>query len=154
MGTGAVFGTAAMLLTSLASVSFGLWLTLHSIAVLPTVFQPWLQHKWYKMAARALVGFASATWCLGSLGLGPTPDQLSPLVWGGGALLFFVLVSRDLLALRERFTRSPCGDCPLGVFPTCEWSMERESGLTGPLQEALKDIAARSSWNEDIESRL
>jgi hypothetical protein len=151
IGTGGLAGLLFCLFSDLQQLSFSHWIALHTAAVAPTVLQPWLQKKWFKVAARTLVGFASATWCLGALGLGPRLTAIPFILWVIGALAFFCATARALLLLRERAAKSPCSDCPLGAFPTCSWNMERESGAPDLLAEALADIAERDSWEQDIQ---
>jgi len=152
MGCGLFLGAVAVYATDLHALSLPHWLVFHGLVVGPTVLQPWLQYKWYKIIARFLVGFASGTWLLGALGFGPKPELFSPLVWGVVSLLFFAALARALLMLRTRITKSPCSDCPKGAFPTCSWNLENGLVADGVLSEAMADIASRGSWATDIES--
>ena len=153
MGSGISLGAGAIFFAEgLSDFSLVTWVVAHAVLVFPTGLQPWLQQKPYKIFARTLVGFASATWCLGALDLGPTPASIPLWFWGPACILFFYLVAKAMLLLRERVSKSPCHDCPRGVFPTCSWNLEREAGgAMGHLHHALIDIEERGSWASDIE---
>lgn len=100
-----------------------MWLAFHIALVWPTALQPWLQWKPYKVIARSLLGFASATWLLGTFRHQHTPLRL-PFEVVLSALIFGLL-ARLLLRIRDRWTSSPCTSCPLGAYPTCSWNLPR-----------------------------
>ena len=99
------------------------WVSMHALLVAPTVVQPWLQWKTYKIIARTLLGVASATWLFGALAQRHTGLWLPVEV--AASVLAFAALARLLLGLRDAKTKSPCVSCPLGAYPTCSWNLPR-----------------------------
>ena len=145
--SGAVVGGCASIFL-LGGIALPDWVLLCAAGVMPTVFQPWLQYKPYKIFARFLLGIASAIWWLGALGLGPM--ELPHALWTPAALLFFGGITWTLLSIRQRFTPDPCHRCELGAFPTCAWNLARQCGEDNELTKALKDIDHRNTWHTDL----
>jgi hypothetical protein len=114
------------------------WLVLCTIGVTPTVLQPWIQKKPYKIFARFLLGMSTIAWWFGAIGLGP--KELPNIVWTPVCLLFFISVAYILMKVRDKFTPNPCNQCPLGAFPTCEWNLERQSESDDELINIIKNI--------------
>ena len=169
LGAGLLAGAGAtVLVLGDQSIQLGPWLSAHAGLVAPTVFQPWLQYKAYKILARFLLGLASATWCLTAVGWGAHVAGVDRWLFAASSLVFFALMVRLLLLLRQRYTASPCDGCPQGVFPTCAWSLEQAAkieqsagheqrasllptpGLDASLLAALSDIQTRGSWQDDV----
>lgn len=124
------------------------WIALHIALVAPTAFQPWLQYKAYKVMARTFLGFATATWWWGVVGVGVAWEM--PIVGGVAAALWFLFTHRMLSMVRQQFTANPCTDCPLGAYPTCAWNVQHMTGVDGALKAAITDIEARNAWDEDV----
>ena len=102
---------------------------------LPTLAQPFCQHKGFKAASRFLLGAALPCLLLAGLVLPPlTPTGLA-LRLGFVALFVgcFVLASR----LRRRFTPDPCATCPHGSWPLCAGNLPRVRKL---LAEARAEV--------------
>jgi hypothetical protein len=118
IGTGIVCAAGARLPMSPTA-----WGVAHTALIAPTLAQPWLQWKSYKILARTLLGMASATWLLGGLAHQHSglwlPAELALSVF------MFALLGRALLWMRDAKTVSPCESCPLGAYPTCSWNLPR-----------------------------
>lgn len=130
--------TCAVLPTEIAFLP---WIMLHVALVVPTVAQPWLQWKPYKITARFMLGLASATWLLGSLV--PKGTGLPLLAETGASIALFLVLAKLMLRIRERATPSPCTHCPLGAYPTCSWNLPRllASADDADLKAALSSVA-------------
>ena len=122
----------------LPGISLTNWFLLCTAGVSPTVLQPWMQKKTYKIFARFVLGVATIAWWFGAIGLGPIefPDPL----WTPICLLFFVGVALVLMTIRDRFTPNPCNQCPLGAFPTCSWNLDRHSQSDDELIQLIRNI--------------
>jgi hypothetical protein len=102
------------------------WMMPHVALVLPTVLQPWLQAKGFKVVARTALGLASGSYAIGLLFDAPLPE---PRLLSVAALIGLFLASLSfLLWLRGRRPNDPCAQCPLGSFPTCDWNLPRLLG--------------------------
>jgi len=99
------------------------WLLLHLLFLLPTLFQPWFQKKPYKIAARFLLGVSISSYLISGLLFISPPFN----IWLFRVLivLLFAFLYQALKYIRNRYTYSPCDDCPLGMFPTCDWNLPR-----------------------------
>lgn len=121
--SGLVLGLALGLMVGPAQPDSVRWLLIHIPFAIPTLFQPWIQNKPFKVASRT------------ALGLGMGSFVSSGLLFGvcDVALLFtrlFVLIVVPsgyavLSYLRAKYTHDPCKDCPLGTYPVCEWNLPR-----------------------------
>lgn len=123
MAAGFVVGSCTMSLALPTAVAVLPWTMFHAALVAPTVAQPWLQWKPYKVAARFMVGLASATWLLGCLVPKGTGHPL--FAEACVSIAFFLATAKVLLRVRERATESPCTQCPMGAYPTCTWNLPR-----------------------------
>ena len=102
------------------------WMLPHVVLVLPTVLQPWLQAKPFKVVARTGLGVASGSYAIGLLFGAPLPE---PRLLCVAVLVAVFLASLSfLLWLRGRRPNDPCARCPLGAFPTCDWNLPRLLG--------------------------
>ncbi len=100
-----------------------IWFAAHLPFALPTVLQPWIQHKAFKIVARFLLGIGMSSAIIKGLFFVHPPFSRIYLY---SFLLFSLITGYKVLAyLRQRFTHDPCQDCPLGAYPTCEWNMPR-----------------------------
>ena len=128
--TGIVIGLPVGLFSFWNNWGFFHWAVLHLVLLLPTVIQPWTQLKSFKMAARTLLGFTTATYLTtGFLWIRPSalPDFFPIFV-----VIAFAAVLKSLLWLRASRIDNPCTDCPLDEFPTCDWNMPRLlEGISG-----------------------
>jgi hypothetical protein len=99
------------------------WIALHLLMLAPTAAQPVLQKKLFKISARTLLGAVSGSYLISGLF---KVDFFAPAWLFKLAVVFaFVAMLRILLAWRNRRTSDPCSNCPLGMFPTCEWNLPR-----------------------------
>ncbi len=104
---------------------------------LPTLAQPFVQRKPYKVASRFLLGAAIALLCYGAL---------LKLPWSGVGLFLravfvvvFVCTYKCTQRLRHAFTPRPCDSCPRGRFPFCAGNAARGCG---PIADAEGTIIA------------
>ncbi|NIE64358.1 hypothetical protein [Burkholderia sp. Ax-1719] len=120
---GAPLGIAAACAISWQSWSMAQWIVFHLLLLVPTALQPLWQAKRFKMFARSLLGFASGSYLASGLFC---VCYFAPLWLFKAAVLFaFGAMLKLLLAWRNRRTADPCSNCPLGMFPTCEWNLPR-----------------------------
>lgn len=100
--------------------------------ILPTALQPFIQHKPFKLAARTCAGVFSGAYGVmcGALAVESSWFLLA------AAIVLFAGSARGLLWLRARFPDNPCRSCPLGVYPTCSWNMDRLLRNADPLLRA------------------
>ena len=99
------------------------WIAIHLLGVVPSAIQPYYQRKWYKCVARVLLGVTSASYLISGLAAAPHWEpawQLRALV-----VCAFAVTFKALRGLRARTYESPCTNCPLGVYPTCDWNVAR-----------------------------
>lgn len=141
-------GAATTGFISWSHLHWVVWGAVHAALVVPTALQPFYQAKRFKMSSRALLGLSSGSFLIGLAWCAPLGSPRWPLAL---ALLFaFVLCARALLYLRQRKTDDPCGNCPLGVYPTCAWNLPTLLGQTADpvLREALREEGARQLGDE------
>src|SRR5665647_1992970 len=82
-----------------------------------------MQKKSFKIAARVLLGAASASYFLSGLFL---QNYFSNAwIWRSCVLLAFATGFLILYKWRQKRINNPCETCPLGTFPTCDWNMPR-----------------------------
>ena len=144
--TGALVGASGSLSFDWSPVGFSMWVAFHVALVLPTVAQPWIQCKAYKIAARLLLGFGTGSYLISGLffvSFGPSRSMwLLAVPFAFGVVMFF------MVALRRLKPSDPCSACPLGIYPTCEWNLPRllAENCEPTLMEALeKGRAVESS---------
>lgn len=123
MAIGVPIGLVVAALIPWATVSLPLWIFGHALFVAPTAAQPFIQKKSYKIAARVLLGAASASYFLS--GLVMQSYFSNTWLWRSCVLLAFATGFLALFKLRQKRINNPCDTCPLGAFPTCEWNMPR-----------------------------
>lgn len=123
MYSGMVVGLGISLVLPWSSMPFELWLLFHLLLLIPTSLQPWIQKKLYKITSRFLLGICVSSYFLSGLVLISPP--YSEWIFRVSVLAFYLIASRFLRFIRNRYTYNPCDDCPLGVFPTCDWNLPR-----------------------------
>ncbi|MBC8747563.1 hypothetical protein F6X42_13405 [Paraburkholderia sp. WC7.3b] len=120
---GTPLGSAAACSVGWQRWSLAQWMAFHLLLLAPTLLQPLLQVKRFKMFARSLLGFASGSYLVSGLFC---VSYLVPVwLFKAAIVLVFCAMLKLLLAWRNHRTADPCSDCPLGVFPTCEWNLPR-----------------------------
>lgn len=90
---------------------------------LPTLLQIRWQAYWFKLTARALLGFAVAILLAVALFM-DSWESLEGLAMHGLLLAIFVVSARLTLKLRSRRLDVPCDRCPEGRLPFCSWRKE------------------------------
>lgn len=123
MAIGVPIGFAAAAAIPWADVSLSLWIGGHALMVVPTAFQPLIQKKSFKIAARVLLGAASTSYFVSGLVL--QSYFANEWLWRACVLLAFSTGFLTLYKWRQNRINNPCETCPLGIFPTCEWNMPR-----------------------------
>lgn len=123
MYSGIAIGSVIALTTNWAQISFFAWLVLHTTLVMPTIFQIKLQNKRFKIFSRTLLGVSISTYFLSGVFFISPPFQRPIFVIL--LCLHFLAVYKSLSWLRNRYSQSPCENCPLGQYPTCEWNLPR-----------------------------
>lgn len=121
---GALVGAGASLWFAPQTVAQLPWLALGLVfGVAPTALQPFLQKRAFKIFARSSLGVATGAFWMALL----WSSQLPFPRWMGvlGGALWFALVARLMVVLRNRFTANPCDVCPLGSYPICSWSLSQ-----------------------------
>lgn len=120
--------------------SFGVW-NMVGIGVglfLPTISQPFIQRKLFKIASRLALGLSIACLWYGALVLLPL-NTAGHILRGIFALIFW-LTYHLTQRWRRRYTLNPCDHCPHGVYPFCEGNRERLGVLLNELrQRALSE---------------
>lgn len=103
--------------------SLPLWAMLHLLMLAPTMIQPYVKVKAYKVVARVMLGASMVSYAMsGMLWIvppAPIPQWLLHL-----AVPMMLVVGYKLLS-HQRIKRldDPCSSCPLGVYPTCSWNL-------------------------------
>lgn len=123
MYSGVLIGLSTIFIFSWTHVSVQEWLFWHLLCLLPTLVQPWFQKKPFKIISRFLLGATTSSYFVsGLLLISPTVN-----VWlfRIGIIALFLFLYRAIRYVRNRYTYNPCSDCPLGVFPTCDWNLPR-----------------------------
>jgi hypothetical protein len=93
------------------------WIALGALGcAVPTLFQPFVQRRWYKIPARFVLGVG--------FGLVAGAGFLVPntaLGWAIRVVLLVLTVALSSAALKQRARRldDPCRGCPWGTFPIC-----------------------------------
>lgn len=123
MYTGIVIGIPLVLVIDWSGMSFLQWAIFISGLLAPTAIQIKVQRKIFKIISRTLLGISISLYLISGLFLIPAP--FSGWLFRALVLGIFVLTYHTLKRLRHRYTKSPCEDCPLGYFPTCEWNLPR-----------------------------
>jgi hypothetical protein len=125
MYSGIAIGCLTYPLINWISISIWLWIPIHLTLLIPTLFQPWVQRKSYKIFARTTLGFCISSYLISGLFQIKAPFELNPWVFRLAVLVAFILGIKLLTNIRKRKLNDPCQNCPLGVFPTCEWNLPR-----------------------------
>ena len=123
MAIGVPIGLAVAAVIPWDIMALPLWIIGHALFVAPTVIQPLVQKKSFKIAARVLLGAASASYFLSGLVL--QSYFANVWLWRACVLLAFSIGFLILYKWRQKRINNPCETCPLGIFPTCDWNMPR-----------------------------
>jgi len=144
MYTGVVIGIPLVLVIDWASMSFLQWVIFISSILAPTIIQIRVQRKIFKIMSRTLLGVSISLYLIS--GLFFIPPTFSKWLFRALILGIFVIVHQTLKRLRNRCTKSPCEDCPLGYYPTCEWNLPRllAENADAELLEALSSDNMRN----------
>lgn len=102
---------------------FTFWVAVHAALVFPTVLQPLIQKKPFKITARLCLGIACG--CYFTSGMLMHAYISNAWLWRAGLILVFLTSFALLYKWREARSIDPCDTCPLGHFPTCDWNMPR-----------------------------
>ena len=123
MYTGIIIGIPLAFMIDWANVSLLQWAIFIWITLAPTLIQIKAQYKIFKIVSRTLLGISiSLYWISGLFFISP---PFSEWLFRALVLGIFVLAYHTVKRLRYRYTKSPCEDCPLGYYPTCEWNLPR-----------------------------
>lgn len=123
MYSGIAGGTISALLVNWSSFRIEGWIALHLLLLIPTFVQPWLQNKTFKVFARFMLGVTTASYFVSGILFANPP--FSEWLFRLSVVIMFLIGYRALKSIRNRYTYSPCSDCPLGSFPVCEWNLPR-----------------------------
>jgi hypothetical protein len=96
------------------------FMSIGTVLYLPTLIQPFLQRKPFKILSRTLLGCAVIVLFFG--GLIMTPWSFAGAVLRSAFAFTFVLVAWATLHFRRRFTQSPDASCRFGRFPVCAFN--------------------------------
>lgn len=129
--SGISIGIIASLTIHWHYVSFLLWLFICFFLLIPTVFQPKVQQRYFKIGARFLLGVSTAFFWVGGLLIQEYPFDRWIFIFL--MTLTFYLVFRLFRYIRKTFTKSPCDSCPLGTYPFCSWNI---SNLTIDIRDS------------------
>lgn len=141
MGIGILIGVVAFWKFYPSQLNFLPWIILHLILLIPTVIQPYLQHKIFKIFARTILGYCSASYFLSGISI--TNLYVNIWIFRFSLLIAFAVVFMVLKTLRSKKINDPCVECPLGRYPVCEWNMPRllaDSEQKIIFQNFLKEI--------------
>ena len=127
----------------------GLGLTLFS----PTLVQPFVQVKPFKVISRFLLGVSIVLlWYVGLFLLPWTPFGLFlRLVF----VVVFILTFRATNKWRSRKTADPCKRCPFGVYPFCKGNQVKVNALITELERRAcpEDRATASAYQTCVSDR-
>ncbi len=144
MYSGIALGSILAISTDWTKFEFFSWVFLHLIPLIPTAFQPWLQRKPFKIVSRLLLGTSLGSYLLSGLVL--YRGIFNPWVFKILVLLALFIGCKVLISLRQFKPNDPCTDCPLGVYPTCEWNISR---LLAANDDVHLGVALGESINQD-----
>ncbi|HRO65960.1 MAG TPA: hypothetical protein PL182_00195 [Pseudobdellovibrionaceae bacterium] len=99
------------------------WVLFHFFLLIPTVLQPFLQMKTFKILSRTSLGFCVASFFL--TGFFSLQQPISPVLFHIFQITSFFLVYRVLSGLRSMKIDNPCAGCPHGNYPVCDWNLPR-----------------------------
>lgn len=117
------------------------WALIFLAILLPSFLQPWLQIKIYKVISRTLLGVAVG---LSLHGIFKIETEISRILF----IIIYLSIAFSLYKLfifiRNSNLDNPCNDCELGVYPTCDWNLNRLIQTTGN-QKLINDIFPSSN---------
>lgn len=150
--SGIVMGTLVVWMVAPNHVTMGAWILIHLTLLFPTVVQPFLQVKIFKIFSRTLLGVCCASYFLTGFFVELSVDRW---IFFLSQLVAFVLGYLVLSKWRARRIDNPCSKCPLGHFPVCEWNLPRliedpdQNAIFGEaiaVQTLSRDESSAKSW--------
>jgi hypothetical protein len=128
--TGIALGLLSIVQLHTAGYSWIFMMAIGSLAIPLPFLQIKFQKKSFKIIARTGLGVGSTLFIGAPLIL--TPLDLSSLGIRIFIILFYTMLARFALRLRQERSVSPCDTCTLGAFPLCEWRRpEMEAAVSG-----------------------
>ena len=103
---------------------------------LPTLAQPFVQRKPYKILARSLLGVAVVLLCFGAMVM--LPYTATGMLLRAVFLGIFMATFRATLRFRAAFAKDPTRDCPGAGYPLCRDHLDRLQPLLGRLERMAK----------------
>jgi hypothetical protein len=100
------------------------WVLFHFALLIPTMGQPALQKKPYKIISRLLLGVCVTTYWLSGIFFF-SPSLVSVWLFRFLVIVAFVINFQIMFQYRNKFVDNPCKGCPLGEYPTCDWNLPR-----------------------------
>ena len=104
------------------------WGCLFFTLLIPTFAQPWFQIKLYKIISRLFLGIVCG---LSIHGLIRIEHPLHQAVFYLLYLMIAYFLYKILMKIRNSKIDNPCTNCDLGLYPTCEWNIDRLIKSTG-----------------------
>ena len=121
--TGLIGGILVFALIYPMQISFLNWLGINIALLVPTVFQPFIQKKSYKVVSRWLLGLCIASYFLSGFFITNLP--VNSWIFRISQIGMFALIFSILTWIRNSKIDNPCNKCPLGNYPVCEWNLPR-----------------------------
>lgn len=106
------------------------------VLFLPTLAQPFVQRKPYKIAARCMLGAAVVLLWFGAMVL--LPATTTGMLLRGVFLGIFMATFRATLRFRAAFAQDPTRDCPGATYPLCRDHIDRLRPLLGRLERMAR----------------
>lgn len=133
--TGIIIGIPVAMTTNWSLFSLTGWILFHLILLVPTVSQPAIQKKPYKIISRFLLGVCVAIYWLSGFFFFH-PPSMNAWLFRFLVVIAFIIGFKLLFQYRNRLLDNPCNKCPLGEYPTCDWNLPRLLAEN----EELKDL--------------
>jgi hypothetical protein len=123
MYSGILLGALLTFLFNSSMINISTWIAVIVFLLLPTLLQPRIQVKQFKIVSRAMLGIGVSFYLISGLMLVTPP--FDPTLFRIFLVGIFIVLHRFLRTYRNHYTKSPCDNCPLGYFPSCEWNLPR-----------------------------
>jgi hypothetical protein len=105
------------------------------------------------LCPRGGLGTAAGSYLVGALLFAALPRPR--IVAIPALLLIFVTAAWELLGLRSRRPNDPCAACPLGIYPTCSWNLQRLlKNTSDPLLAAVLIESSRRGAPQSLGEEL